>query len=121
MTASDTIVEELRALEPIFHRVPAGSGREVFDGVAGPDFWEVGASGTVYGRELLLEALSERFESPHDDEWRIDDFAARELAPELYLVTYELRQDRDRRSRRCTIWRRTAEGWRAEYHQGTLV
>lgn len=113
--------EQLRDLEPIFHRLPAGTRREEVAALVSEGFWEVGASGAVYTREHVLEALAERFETPHDDDWTLDDFDARELSPELWLVTYSLQQDRDRASRRSTIWRRvTGGGWRAEYHQGTL-
>lgn len=116
-----THVDELRALEPLFHRVPAGTSRDRIGELMSPHFWEVGASGTVYQREEVLDALADRFASPHDDDWELSDFAAREVATGLWLVTYELRQDRDRVSRRSTLWRRQGDGWLAEYHQGTLV
>ena len=37
-----------------------------------------------------------------------------------YLFTYTLRQ-RERLTRRATIWQSTGDGWRILYHQGTLV
>ncbi len=114
------VTEELRSLEPIFHRVEAGSGREAFEAIASPDFLEVGASGQVYDRDFVLDTLARRHSQPHDDRWQIHDFEARELSDDLWLVTYELDQD-GRRSRRATIWRRTESGWMAEYHQGTLL
>ena len=70
-------------------------------------------------REFVIQTLVDRYASAHDDPWAIEDFAVRRLGDDLFLA-YEL--DRDgRRSRRATIWRRTAAGWIAEYHQGTLL
>jgi len=117
---SDEYVEQLRALEPIFHRSPANSGREVFEAMTAADFWEVGASGRVYARDFVIDTLVDRYATPHDDPWIIRDFTARPLGGSSWLVTYELDQS-GRRSRRSTIWSRTADGWVARYHQGTLM
>ncbi|GAB1817744.1 nuclear transport factor 2 family protein [Herbidospora sp. RD11066] len=111
---------ELRALEPIFHRVPAGAGRAVFEALTADDFFEVGASGRLYPREYVLDTLAERHSRPHDDPWEIADFAARRLDGDTWLVTYLLDQA-GRLSRRSTIWTRTDAGWIARYHQGTLA
>jgi hypothetical protein len=40
---------------------------------------------------------------------------------DVYLLTYTLIQDEKRRTRRATIWQRTAEGWKIVYHQGTII
>jgi hypothetical protein len=37
------------------------------------------------------------------------------------LLTYTLLQDHERQTRRMTIWRSTADGWKIVYHQGTIV
>jgi hypothetical protein len=37
------------------------------------------------------------------------------------LLTYTLLQNKQRLTRRATIWQRTAEGWKIVYHQGTIV
>ncbi len=84
------------------------------------DFWEVGASGRRYSREFVLEALAERFASQQADLWRVEGFHCAELAADHYLATYILFQG-PRITRRATIWRRTADGWQAVYHQGTVV
>ena len=46
---------------------------------------------------------------------------SRKLAGDLYLLTYTLLQDHVRKTRRSTIWQRTASGWKIVFHQGTLV
>ena len=85
-----------------------------------PDFWEVGASGTVYGREFIWTILEQRYAADEPDPWETEDFALRRLAVDVYLVTYLLHQD-DRLTRRATVWERAASGWRIVYHQGTVV
>ena len=84
------------------------------------DFWEIGASGRVYIREDIVAVLADRMRNPPEDHWETEDFRCQELAPDLYLLTYALRQS-ERRSRRSSIWRRTAGGWRMQFHQGTVV
>jgi hypothetical protein len=119
--STTTVESELEALEPLFHRFPPGTSRENVELLIGEDFWEVGASGSIYHRDMVVAALADRGATPHDDDWQVRDFAARELADGLWLATYELEQDRGRVSRRSTLWRREGEGWKAEYHQGTLI
>jgi hypothetical protein len=44
-----------------------------------------------------------------------------EIAPDKYPLTYALVQDATRVTRRATIWRRSSDGWKIVYHQGTIV
>jgi len=108
-------------VEPLFHVVPAEWPRDRVAELFAPGFWEVGASGSIYSRDDAIDVLAERAATPHDAAWEVSDFAAQELAPELWLVTYRLVQDAGRTSRRTTIWRRTDGRWAAEFHQGTLI
>jgi len=85
------------------------------------DFWEVGASGRIYSRAVVLDRLEKRFAEAHEDLWHISNFRCRRLASDVYLVTYDLWQAGGRRTRRSTIWQRTVEGWKIVYHQGTLI
>ncbi len=112
---------ELAAREPIFHRAEFGTTRADFEKMTAEDFWETGASGRIYSRQLVLDVLEERFSAPHDDVWETSDFACRKLAEGVYMLTYTLLQNRSRLTRRCTIWQRTPDGWKAVYHQGTIV
>lgn len=112
---------ELVAREPIFHRPEHGTDRRAFEAMTAEDFHEVGASGRRYDRCCVIDTLVERHATPHEDVWRADGFRCRELAPDVYLLTYDLLQDGVRRTRRATIWERAGDGWRIVYHQGTLV
>lgn len=84
------------------------------------DFWEVGASGKVYDRESVMRALAERDRVAGDEDWVLSDVACRRLTADTFALTYRLDQS-GRVTRRLTLWRRDPEGWRALYHQGTIV
>lgn len=114
------VLEQLRDREPIFHRPEFGTTRADFEAMTEPDFWEVGASGRRYSREYVLDVLEERYRQPFEDDWQTSDFQCREIAADNYLLTYSLQQG-PRLTRRATLWRHTAQGWKIVYHQGTLV
>jgi len=115
-----TVLEELRQREPIFHRPEFTRSRADLENMIARDFWEIGASGRRYSRRFVLETVAARAKHPVDDDWKAADFSCRELAPDVYLLTYTLLQGA-RKTRRATIWQRFADGWKAIYHQGTLV
>ena len=115
------ILEELKAREPIFHRAGFGTTRADYERMTAEDFWEVGASGARYDRAFVLEELERRRQNPKPDVWETSGFECRELSSDVYLLTYTLIQDHVRVTRRSTIWRRTSDGWKIVFHQGTIV
>ncbi len=115
------ILEELQKQEPIFHHPELGTTRQDYENMTDPDFWEVGASGNAYSREAVIETLFDRYSRPFEDVWETQDFLCQEIAPDHYLLTYTLVQNLTRTTRRSTIWRRSSEGWKILYHQGTIV
>lgn len=118
------ILQELRRREPVFHRPELGTTRADFAAMTGEGFWEVGASGRRYSREHILDVLEDRHQvASHlalEDSWEAVDFACREVGSDTYLLTYTLVQGQ-RKTRRATIWRRSAESWKILFHQGTVV
>lgn len=114
------VLNELKEREPIFHRPEFGTTRADFERMTETTFWEVGASGRRYSREQVLNELERRYRNHLDDSWETRDFHCLEIAADNYLLTYTLIQGA-RITRRSTIWRRTTEGWKIVYHQGTLV
>ena len=115
------VLEELKRREPVFHRAEFAGSREAIEAMVAPDFWEIGASGRRYSRQYVLETLEAREDDPvDDDDWETSDFHCRELARDLYLLTYTLLQG-ERRTRRATIWQRVPSGWKVLFHQGTVV
>lgn len=114
------VQNELSSREPIFHRPEHGTDRAAFESMTDGSFWEVGASGRIYSRAYVLDILEKRYASPAEDKWETKDFFCQEIAPDTYLLTYTLLQG-PRTTRRATLWRRSSEGWRILYHQGTIV
>ncbi len=115
------VLNELISREPIFHRPEWGTTRAHFESMTVTDFWEFGASGRRYSRDDVLAELERRQAAPTVDVWEATGFHCRELAQDLYLLTYTLLQDSSRKTRRSTIWQRTREGWKIVFHQGTMV
>jgi hypothetical protein len=116
------VFRELVGREPIFHRPELGTTRADFEAMTAPSFWEVGASGRCYEREVVLDELERRFAggTPPDEDLRTSDFRIQQLAADTFLLTYLLAQG-TRLSRRATIWRHDGSQWTIVYHQGTLV
>jgi hypothetical protein len=114
------VLGELIRREPIFHRPEFGTTRADFEDMTEATFWEVGASGRRYSREYVLDELEKRYAGPAEDGWQARDFHCLEIAADNYLLTYTLTQGA-RVTRRSTIWRRTPQGWKIVYHQGTVV
>jgi hypothetical protein len=115
------VLQELVSREPIFHRPEWGTTRADFENMTVSDFWEIGASGRRYSRKYGLDVLEKRYQQPLEDVWETSDFRCQRLAPDVYLLTYTLLQNRERKTRRSTIWQHTAEGWKIVFHQGTIV
>ena len=114
------VLNELTQREPIFHRPEFGTTRADFERMTETIFWEVGASGRRYSRQYVLDELEKRYADPAKDDWQTRDFYCLEIAADNYLLTYTLTHG-SCITRRSTIWRRTAEGWKIRYHQGTVV
>jgi hypothetical protein len=114
------VLAELMNREPLFHRTELGTSREVFETMTAPDFWEVGASGTVYDLESIWSILEARYRANEPDNWKTSDFQIRALGTNVYLLTYQLQQE-ERITRRATLWEKVQTGWRVIYHQDTLV
>jgi hypothetical protein len=117
----EAVLNELSNREPIFHRSEFGTTRSDFEKMTMEDFWETGASGHRYSRQFVLDELEKRFSIPHTDVWETSDFNCRKLSEDVYLLTYTLLQNKQRLTRRATIWQKTPEGWQIVYHQGTIV
>jgi len=79
---------ELAAREPIFHRAEFGTRREDFERMVAADYWETGASGTVYSRGFVLDTLERRHRETIIERLAVTDFRCQRLADDLYLATY---------------------------------
>jgi hypothetical protein len=111
MDVHEAVLRELALLSPAVRRDPLAVDR-----LLDPHFREVGASGRLWERGDIVELLA------HDDdaEISVSELRCVALAGDLVLLTY-LSERSGERARRCTVWRRGSDGWRALYHQGTPV
>jgi hypothetical protein len=112
--------EVLRLLEEQLWRPGTRYSLEFMDAILAEEFVEVGASGAVYDRRAIIEAPPQSIVV----EFPLPEFAVREVAPAVALVTYRSVQATDDGSERCarrtSLWVRAGEDWRLAFHQGTL-
>ena len=113
----------LRQLEEQLLRPEVRSSAEQVGRLLADDFVEFGSSGYAYDKQEIIAALQQ--EKP-DPAARISlaEFAARRLAPGVFLVTYRtIREggaDETGRSRlRSSIWKLMDGRWQMVFHQGT--
>ena len=115
------IADELLELERDFHQPPQGTTLASLKAATVEDFWEVGASGRCYDRLFVMGELDRRLKNPSPNVWTYSDAKCRQLAPDVFLLSYSLVQDNGRPTRRSTIWQRFPTGWKMVFHQGTVV
>jgi hypothetical protein len=114
------VLRELMRHESSLHQPAPEMTRDDIEQMMDADFWEVGASGRRYGRELVLSVLEQRAAQPAEEPWPTWDAHCCEIAADNYLLTYSVAQGK-RITRRASIWRRTQGRWEIVYHQGTVV
>lgn len=81
------------------------------------DFIEFGSSGRVYEKAMLIEMLAKE----EQGKVLIRDFAVRELAGEVALVTYRTVGTSGQEARRSSVWVKEDPGWKLVFHQGTRI
>ncbi len=104
---------ELRLLQPEVRSSP-----ELLDGLLHPDFREFGASGRYWTRTSIIESLAAGT-VPGSRPAAVSRMEGVQLAPDVVHLTFDTDLD-GRRVHRSSVWRRTEEGWRLYFHQGTL-
>ena len=93
------------------------SDRRRVDALLHPDFHEVGASGRTWDRASIMAMLDET--DPDGPPIIASRMKGVRLAPDLVHLTFDTDAD-GRRAHRSSLWRRTEQGWRIWFHQGTL-
>lgn len=118
MVSPDPDVVQVIERERLLLSPPIRCSRSQVDLLLDPEFQEVGASGRVWPRTAVLDALEQ--EDGDGDPIEDVEMTGRRLADDLILLTY-VSDRRGRRARRTSIWRRGQDGWRILHHQGTLL
>ncbi|MBQ8424728.1 MAG: DUF4440 domain-containing protein [Clostridia bacterium] len=126
MNNLEEVKKYILSREPIFHHREYTNSREDVENETTEDYFEISASGCYFSRDFVLDYLEKRYkESPIDDmikdNWQVQDFQIKEIAPELYLVNYTL-YGQNRVTKRGEIWKGNInDGLKIMYHQGTVV
>lgn len=120
MTTPEALNELLTGLERELLDPAVRRDRARLHALLDAEFVEVGASGRVYTKAALVAHLSD--DAPATV--HADDFKVLALAPDAALVTYRTVRighdgTRGAPTLRCSLWRRTGQGWQMRYHQGT--
>ena len=106
---SGALQGELRLLDPATRADP-----QLTRSLLHPDFTEFGASGRIWDRESIVEAMAADPGPPTSAE----EMRGLQLAPDVVMLTYRVNRP-DRSSLRSSIWVHSAAGWVALFHQGT--
>lgn len=115
MTAAD--VQEVIDKELSLLTNTVRSNASKVDGLLDASYREIGASGRLWSRASIIDALSET--SDEDEQIDASDMAGEALSADLILLTYTTVRGQ-RRARRSSLWRRSNGTWRLLFHQGTL-
>ncbi|MBT2676422.1 nuclear transport factor 2 family protein [Streptomyces sp. ISL-14] len=104
---------ELRLLQPEVRSSP-----ELLGELLHPEFREFGASGRYWDRTSIIESLLAGTD-PGPRPVVVSRMEGVQLAPDVVHLTFDT-EDNGRRVHRSSLWRRTGDGWRMYFHQGTL-
>lgn len=117
----DALLAELTALEAELHHPGGPCTRERLERLLHPDFHEVGRSGARYTRQVVIDFLASRTQTPDviASEHRLESLAS-DIAL-LHFRSHEVAADGTsfNAAFRVSVWRRTGLGWQLSYHQGT--
>jgi len=116
---NEEIFNELRRLEECLWRQETRFDLEFQEKTFASDFFEFGRSGRRYTREQMIRATPEDIYA----KLPLEKFQIHPLDSNHFLVTYvsEVRYDELERANRCSVWSKTAQGWKLRFHQGTPV
>lgn len=110
-------------LETELHKKEVRNNAEIVAELLADDFVEFGSSGLVYDKEMTLRDLGKE---EVDLEIEVEDFKVKELAEDVFLVTYitsklDPKDSSKFRSLRSSVWRNVDGKWRMIFHQGTKI
>ena len=91
--------------------------REKIEALLHPDFFELGSSGSVYDRQMIIDMMSEEVSAGVI----MRDFETRKVAKDFVLVTYRSIGHSGEEARRSSLWIKTDGQWRIQFHQGTRI
>lgn len=111
-------------LETSLHKREIRAFAEALSRLLAEDFVEFGSSGRVFNRPGIIQALGEE---EGDLRVTVENFAIKELAADVVLVTYVASRSGEgqssvvTRTLRSSIWKRVDGNWQMLFHQGTRI
>ncbi len=108
-------------LETSLHKKEVRNSHEKVSELIADDFMEFGKSGGIFHKQDTLEGLGNETVNL---QITVSDFMARELSPEVVLVTYTASMlDNDKvttvSTNRSSVWILRDGKWQMTFHQGT--
>jgi hypothetical protein len=102
-------------LETSLHKRQVRNSTESTSALLSDAFIEFGSSGRVWNKDSIIESMRREEVDP---QITVENFAARELATDVVLVTYISKKDVGS-TLRSSIWKRCEGKWQMIFHQGT--
>lgn len=121
MKLSDNATRSFLELETALHKRQIRSSPEALSDLLAEEFTEFGSSGRIFDRSSIIEAVTRE---SGELAIVVENFAARELASGVVLVSYVSHPDvrgHSVRTLRSSIWKSTNGRWQMVFHQGTRV
>ncbi|MFC9028345.1 DUF4440 domain-containing protein [Streptomyces arboris] len=103
---------ELRLLDPVVR-----ASADLLAALLHPEFREIGASGRLWDRESIIEALTAD-DAPRPGPLTASRMRGTQLGPDLVHLTFDT-ESKGLRSHRSSLWRLTGTGWLLYFHQAT--
>ena len=119
-TLSEPTSTEMRVLEEALLNPRVRSSPEMLERLLAEDFVEFRASGQACDKQQIMADLPQQPE----EEFAVEDFRIRPLAPGVILATYRVARRRNPTgaapySLRSSIWKYQQGRWQMVFHQGT--
>jgi hypothetical protein len=116
----------LRGLEEMLIDPSVRSSPEKVADLIADEFLEFGRSGRTYDKTSVIRMLSEEAAFGGSIAPQMRDFMARELAPDVVLLTYRTvgqgpDDGRAIHTLRSSVWKMIGGRWQIIFHQGTLA
>ena len=109
-------------LETSLHRKQIRNCADAVSALLADCFIEFGSSGKVWDKSSMVESMRRE---KLDQQITVEDFAARELAPDVVLVTYISKNVAGNQlagsTLRSSLWKRFDGKWQMIFHQGTIT
>ena len=115
---ADDLIKEVIDLEIYSLSPKVRSSKEELEKLFSEDFIEFGASGKVYTKLDVVNALPEKKENSFE----VENIKAKALGVDVVQITYLLHNKTENKySLRSSIWEWSLDGWRMIFHQGTNI